>query len=108
MRLCHCYFAHTSNAWIIQVSKLVDQIKLSDAVIRNFNNDQFSLDSETDDGEKNEPNIDKYIILALFNKIMKNIADFYDMCIKNKYTIIIKHKAMTPIVQKLEEIYINL
>lgn len=63
--------------------------------------------SKADDGEKREPNIDIHIIPALLNKMIENIEDFYDTYIKNKYTKIIKHKAMTPSIQKLEEIYTN-
>lgn len=39
---------------------------------------------------------------------MESIKDLYDTYIKNKDTKIIKHKAMTLIVQKFEEVYIDL
>lgn len=110
MRLEYRRFAHTSNTQIIQVSKLVDGIKLLDAATSNSNDDQFSSNSEADIGKKSEPDINTYItsILALLNKIIKSIKDFCNMYIKSKYIKIIKHQAMTPIVPKLEEIYINL
>lgn len=39
IRLGHCQFAHARNAWIIQVFKLDDGIKLSDIAISNSNDD---------------------------------------------------------------------
>lgn len=84
------------------------EIKLSDTTISNSNNNHFSLDSEADDGEKSEPNIDIYITLALFNKIMKRIKNIYDIYIKNKHTSIVKYKVITLTVQKLEKIHANL
>lgn len=36
---------------------------------------------------------------------MESIKDFCNICIKNKHKKIIKHKAITLIIQKLEEIY---
>lgn len=36
---------------------------------------------------------------------MESIKDFYNICIKNKHKKIIKYKAITLIIQKLEEIY---
>lgn len=46
-----------------------------------------------------------YITLALLNKITESIEDFCNTCIKSKHIKIIKHKAMTSIIQKFEEIY---
>lgn len=75
MRLQHCCFAYKSNAWIIQVFKLVYEIKLSDTTINNFNNNQFSLNIKADNREKSELDINMHIILALLNKIIKGIKD---------------------------------
>lgn len=61
MQLCHWHIAHASNAWIIEVLKLVDGIKLLDAVTNNSNNHQFFSDSEIDDKKGSEPDIDIYI-----------------------------------------------
>ena len=110
MRLWHYRFAHTINAQIIQVFKLVDRIKLSNVATSNSNNDPFSSDSDVDDREKSEPDMDTHITPTptLPIKIMKSIKDFYDICIKNKHIKIIKYKAITPIIQKLEKIYTNL
>lgn len=104
MRLQHCYFAHINNAQIVQVSKLVNRRKLSGVDSRNSNYDWFFSDSEIDNAEKNEPDINN---LASFNKILESIKDLSDTCIKIKYIKIIKHKAMTLIVQKSEDIYID-
>ena len=103
VRLCHCRFTHASNALIIQTFKLVDRIKLSDTATNNSNDDQFSLDSEADNGEKSEPDIDMHITPtpALLNKIMESIEDLCDTCIESKHTRIIKDKAMTLTVRKL-------
>lgn len=49
-----------------------------------------------------------YITSAPLNKIIERIKDFYNIYIKSKYTKIIKHKAMTLKIQKLEEIYANI
>lgn len=74
MKLCYCHFAHASNAWIIQVFKPIDKIKLSYVIISNCNNNQFFLDLEVNDREGSELDIDMYITLALLNKIMKSIS----------------------------------
>lgn len=110
VRVWHCRFAYASNGWIIQAFKLVDRIKLSDVATSNYNDDQFSSDSEADDGKQSEPNIDIYInpTLVLLHKDMGSIKNLCDTCIKNKYIKIIKHKAMTSAVQKLKEIHANL
>lgn len=44
---------------------------------------------------------------TLLNKIIESIEDFCDTCIESKHTRIIKYKAMTPIIQKLEKIHAN-
>lgn len=46
-----------------------------------------------------------HITPALLNKIMDSIEDFCNKCIKNKHTRIIKHKAITRIIQRVEEIH---
>lgn len=46
--------------------------------------------------------------LDLLIKIIVSIKNFWDTYIKSKQIKIIKHKAMTSKVQKLEEIYANL
>lgn len=99
----HHHFAHTSNTQIIQISKLVDGIKLSDADIRYSNNNRFS--SESNNKEQSEP--DKVHNPTLLNKITEGIKDLCDTCIKSKHTRIIKHKVMTLTIQKLEEIYVD-
>lgn len=49
-----------------------------------------------------------YIIsgtLVLFNRVIKSIKDFYNICIKNKHIKIVKNKILiTSIIQKLEKI----
>lgn len=109
VRLWHRCFAHASNAWIVQASKLVDGIKLSDAAASNLNDDLSSSDSEAEDREGSEPDVNRDIdIAALLNKIIENIEDLCNTCIESKHTRIVKHKPMTPTVQKLEEIHANL
>lgn len=98
MRLKHCHFTYASNIWIIQAFKLDDRIKLSDVITSNSNNNQFSSNLEVDNKEKSEPDIDMHIILALLNKIMKNIKNFYNTYIENKHIKVIKYKTMTLIV----------
>lgn len=109
VRLWHYHFAYASNVQIIQAFKLVDGIKLLDATISNSNDNQFSSDLEADDGKRSNPDIDMHITPTptLPNKIIKSIEDLCDMCIKSKYTRIIKHNAMILTVQKLEKIYAN-
>lgn len=68
---------------------------MSDAATNNWNNNYFSSDSKTNDGEGSEPDINTSIPL---NKIIKCIKDFYDTCIKSKYIRIIKYKTMTLII----------
>lgn len=107
MRLQHHCFANISNAQIIQAFKLVYEIKLSKAAISNSNNNQFSSNSEADNEKRYEPNVDMYITLAPLNKIITIIKDFCNTCIKSKHIRIVKYKAMSLIVPKLEEIHIN-
>lgn len=78
-----------------------------DVATSNSNNDQFSSNSEANDEERSKLNVNTHITPASLNKIIKNIEDFCDMYSESKHTKIIKYKAMTPIVQKLEEIYVN-
>lgn len=80
IRLWHCYFAYVSNAWIIQVSKLVDKMKLSNAENENFNNNWFLSDSEIDDWNESEPDI---FNLAPPIKITESIKEFCDTCIES-------------------------
>lgn len=110
MRLWHCHYAHASNAQIIQVSKLVDKIKLLDIAISNSNDNQYSTNSKADDEEKSEPDINMHItpIPALLNKIMESIKNLCNMCIKSKHIKIIKYKVIIPILRKLKEIHANL
>lgn len=110
MRFWYCRFTHTNNIRIIQASKLVHEIKLSNTAINNSNNNQFFLDSEVNDGQKSEPNIDIHItpIPTPLNKIIESIKNLCDIYIKSKYIKIIKYKAITPAIQKLEEIHANL
>ena len=105
MRLWNYCFVYIKNTWIIQTSKLVNGIKLSDAAINNFNDNQFFLDLRIDNKEKNKLDIDMHITLALLNKIIESIEDFCNIYIKNKHIKVVKHKAITPIVQKLYKIY---
>lgn len=108
IKLWYCRFAHISNIQIIKVSKLVYEIKLSNAAISNSNDDQFSSNSKTDDKKGNKPDIDMHITPAPLSKIMEGIKDFFDIYIENKHTKIIKYKAITLIVKKLEKIYAKL
>lgn len=78
---------------------------MSNITINTLNNNLISLDSKIDDRKNNELDINTWI---LFNKIIKNIKDFYDIYIENKHIKIVKYKVMTSIIQKLEEIYNNL
>lgn len=48
-----------------------------------------------------------YITSTQLNKIIDSIQDLYDQYIKDQYIKIIKYKAITLIVPKLEEIYTN-
>lgn len=80
-------------------------IKLLDVNIRNSNNSWFSSDSEVDDDKRSELDIQN---ASTLNKIIEIIKDFCDICIKSKYTKIIKNKAITPQIQKLKEIHANL
>lgn len=74
-----------------------------------LNNYILLSNSEIKDKKESELDINKDIdIISSFNKIIINIKDFYDIYIKNKYIKIIKHKPMTLIIQKQEEIYTNL
>lgn len=106
MRLWHYCFIHISNAQIIQVSKLVNRIKLLNAAIGNSNNNLLLSDSET--GESKLVVNRDIDIAALFNKIKKNIEYFYNTYIESKYIRIVKHKPMTLMVQKLKKIHTNL
>lgn len=96
MRLYHCRFAHASNAHIVQAPKLVNGMNLLDANIGNSNNDRFFSNSKKDDRKRYEPDVFNSVPL---NKITESIKNLCDMCIKNKYTRIIKYKAMTLIAQ---------
>lgn len=93
---------------IIQVSKLVNGIKMSDIVANNHNNNLLSSDSETKDRKVSKQDKNRDIgITAPFNKIMEYIKNFYDICIENKHISIIKHKLMTLIIWNLKEMYAN-
>lgn len=96
MRLWHCHFVYISNAQIIQVFNFVDKIKLFNAATSDFINNQFLFNLKTDVKKRSKPNVNKYIIPTLLNKIIRSIEDFYNMYIKNKYVKIVKHKTMTP------------
>lgn len=82
LRLQHCHFAYASNTQIIQKLKLIDRIKLTNLNIKNSNNNQFSSNLKVDHKERNKLNINN---LIPFNKITKNIKDFCDIYIYNKY-----------------------
>lgn len=79
-------------------------MKLSDNDIKHYNDDWSSPDS--DNGKKSEP--DDINNLAPLNNITDCIKHLCDTCIESKYTKIVKHKAITPTVQKLGEIYTDL
>lgn len=79
-----------------------------DIATSNSNNNQFSSNLKADDGKRSKPDINMHITLALLNKIIESIEDFYDIYIKNKYIKIVKHKVITSIVKKIKEIYTNL
>lgn len=66
-----------------------------DIIIDNSNNNFLLLDLNIDNKKKSKPNINKNINFALFNKIIKNIKDFFNIYIKNKYIKIIKYKPKT-------------
>lgn len=80
-------------------------MKLSDTDTRNSNHNWFSSDSEKDEEERIEPDI---FNLALFKKIVESIKDICHMCVESNNTRIVKYKAMTSTIQKLEEIHANL
>lgn len=79
-------------------------MKLSATDIESSNDDRFF--SDLDDGEGSEPN--NINNPASLNKITDSIEDFCVICIKNKHIRIVKHKAMTLIVRKLEKIQADL
>lgn len=79
-------------------------MKSSDRDIGYSNNDWFSL--YQDDGERNEP--DDLNNPAPPNKNTDSIKNPCDIYIESKYIRIVKHKATTPIVQKLERIHTDL
>lgn len=117
MRLWYCHFTCISNAEIIQVTKLVNSIKLLDTATNSSNDNWFSLNSKADnkkrsekvDGrEENKPDIDMHFFSAVLNKIMESIKNLCDTYIKSEYTKIVKYKAMIPIIQKLKKIYADL
>ena len=98
VRLWHRRFGYTSNARVIQASKLVDGIDLGKT--GPVNKPHFS-NSESSDSDAE----------AINKAIEYNLGDVEELCetcIESKYTRIVKSKKMTPTTRRLQEVHANL
>lgn len=106
-----------SNAKVVKISKLVDGI---DIMINNGQQEKrFSFDSKNNNEDeilKSSPNNLLTLTIILLNKITStsnidlnnNVKQLCDFCIESKYTKIVRHKKITFIIHKVQEIYTDL
>ena len=104
IRLWHCRLGHTSNARVVQVSKLVNGINLGEITTEPIHEPQSSNSEPESDSD-----VDK---LFPINKVMElnidGVEKLCKACIESKYTRIENSKRMTPTTRRLQEIYANL
>lgn len=120
IKLWHQQLEYILNTKVIEALKLINGINI---IIENKHQMQeklFSFDFEDDNKNKilkQSPasNIFPTFITTLLKKITSTSINFYDfvkqlynLCIKNKYTKIVRYIKMTPTTCKLKKIHVNL
>ena len=120
IKLWHHRLGHALNARVIKASKLTNGIDITIKDDQQSLEKCFSSDSEKDNEDNSsKPSLDSVDIFpipitTLLNKMTSTIdhddsvKQLCDPCIENKYTKIIRHKRMTPIIHKFQEIHADL
>ena len=103
IQLWYYQLGYASNARVIQVSKLVDEIDLGE-IIGPIDNPHFSNSELEFDSDSNKP----FLINKAIELNIDGVEELCEACIKNKKTRIVKLKRITPITKRLPEIYANL
>ena len=104
IRLWHRRLARTSNARVVQVSKLVDEIDLGEITKEPTDKPQSSNSKPESDSDVDKP--------SPINKAMElnidGVKKLCEACIKSKHTRIVKLKKITPTMRRLQEIHADL
>ena len=117
IKLWHRRLRHASNARVMEISKLDNEINITiedDLLTENLSSDSGMDDKDRckDMGQTLNAN-NKHERLSPLMAIINNpdnseIKKLWDSYIKSKHTKIVRHKKMTPTTRKLQEIHANL